>query len=83
MGIQGTAANLIKVAMVNIAHLLTKKNLKARLIMQVHDELVLEAPVKGKDEVMTLVKKEMEEVIKLKVPLKVEIASGKNWDEVH
>jgi DNA polymerase-1 len=81
--IQGTAADLIKVAMVNIAHLLLEKNLAARLIMQVHDELVLEAPVKEKDEVMALVKKEMEEVIKLKVPLKVEIASGKNWDEAH
>ena len=81
--IQGTAADLIKVAMVNIAHLLTKKNLTARLIMQVHDELVLEAPVKEKEEVMQLVKKEMEEVIELKVPLKVEIASGKNWDEAH
>jgi DNA polymerase I len=81
--IQGTAADLIKVAMVNIAHLLTKKKLAAQLIMQVHDELVLETPVKEKEEVMALVKKEMEEVIKLKVPLKVEIASGKNWDEAH
>jgi DNA polymerase-1 len=81
--IQGTAADLIKIAMVNIAHLLQTKNLAARLIMQVHDELVIEAPIKEKDEVMTLVKKEMEEVIKLKVPLLVEIASGKNWDEAH
>ena len=81
--IQGSAADLIKVAMVNIDHLLTKNNLSARLIMQVHDELVVEAPVKEKEEVMELVKKEMEEVIKLKVPLKVEIATGKNWDEAH
>jgi DNA polymerase-1 len=81
--IQGTAADLIKVAMVNIANLLEKKNLAARLIMQVHDELVVESPVKEKEEVMKLVKKEMEEVIKLKVPLKVEIASGANWDEAH
>ncbi|GAB6268731.1 MAG: DNA polymerase I [Smithella sp.] len=81
--IQGSAADLIKVAMVNIANLLLKQKLSARLIMQVHDELVVEAPVKEKEEVMALVKKEMEEVIKLKVPLKVEIASGKNWDEAH
>jgi DNA polymerase-1 len=81
--IQGTAADLIKVAMVNIAYLLQKKNLAARLIMQVHDELVVEAPIGEKDEVMALVKTEMEEVIKLKVPLKVEIAAGKNWDEAH
>jgi DNA polymerase-1 len=51
--------------------------------MQVHDELVIEAPAREKEEVMNLVKKEMEEVIKLRVPLKVEIASGKNWDEAH
>jgi DNA polymerase-1 len=81
--IQGTAADLIKVAMVNIANLLLKKKFSARLIMQVHDELVVEAPVKEKEDVMALVKKEMEEVISLKVPLKVEIASGKNWDEAH
>ena len=81
--IQGSAADLIKVAMVNIDHLLTEKNLSSRLIMQVHDELVIEAPVREKEEVMNLVKKEMEEVIKLRVPLKVEIASGKNWDEAH
>ena len=81
--IQGTAADLIKVAMVNIAQLLMKKNLAARLIMQVHDELVVESPVAEKEEIMKLIKKEMEEVIKLKVPLRVEIASGKNWDEAH
>lgn len=81
--IQGTAADLIKVAMVNIANLLLKKNLTARLIMQVHDELVLEMPANEKEEVMALVKKEMEGVIALNVPLKVEIASGRNWDEAH
>ncbi|MDP2855166.1 MAG: DNA polymerase I [Smithellaceae bacterium] len=81
--IQGSAADLIKVAMVNIDHLLWEKKLSARLIMQVHDELVVEAPVQEKQEVMQLVKKEMEEVINLKVPLRVEIAAGKNWDEAH
>lgn len=81
--IQGSAADLIKVAMVNIDRLLTGKKLDARLIMQVHDELVLESPIGEKEEVMALVKKEMEEVIKLKVPLKVEITAGANWDEAH
>ncbi len=81
--IQGTAADLIKVAMVSIANLFLKKKLSARLIMQVHDELIVESPASEKEEVMTLVKKEMEEVIELKVPLKVEIAAGKNWDEAH
>jgi DNA polymerase-1 len=81
--IQGTAADLIKVAMVNIEHLLKNMSMNTRLIMQVHDELVLETPLKEKEEIMAMVKKEMEEVIKLKVPLKVEIAAGKNWDEAH
>jgi len=81
--IQGSAADLIKMAMVTIDRLLHRKHLFARLIMQVHDELVVEAPESEKDEVMALVKKEMEEVIKLKVPLKVEIAAGANWDEAH
>lgn len=81
--IQGTAADLIKVAMVNIDRLLEKKKLAARLIMQVHDELMVEAPVAEKEEVMALVKHEMEGVIKLNVPLKVEIAAGANWDEAH
>ena len=81
--IQGSAADLIKIAMINIDRLLTKNNLFARLIMQVHDELVLEAPVKEKEEVIEIVRREMEEVIKLKVPLKVEITTGKNWDEAH
>ena len=79
----GSAADLIKVAMVNIDHLLEERNFDARLIMQVHDELVLEAPEPEKEDVMKLVKKEMEDVVKLKVPLKVEIASGRNWDEAH
>ena len=81
--IQGTAADLIKVAMVNIVNLFLKKKMAARLIMQVHDELVVEAPAGEKEDVMQLVREEMEEVIELKVPLKVEIASGKNWDEAH
>ncbi len=81
--IQGTAADLIKIAMVNIAHLLETKSMNTRLIVQVHDELVLEAPKQEKEEAMKLVKKEMEEAIKLKVPLKVEIASGRSWDEAH
>jgi DNA polymerase-1 len=81
--IQGTAADLIKVAMINISKLLAKRHLSAVMIMQVHDELVFEVPLAERKEVMALVKKEMEEVIKLKVPLKVDIASGRNWDEAH
>ncbi|MDX9746142.1 MAG: DNA polymerase I [Syntrophales bacterium] len=81
--IQGTAADLIKVAMLNIHNLIRKRKMKSAMIMQVHDELVFEVPVREKEELMALVKTEMEEVMKLDVPLKVEISSGRNWDEAH
>ena len=81
--IQGTAAELIKVAMLNIAKSILNRGLKAAMIMQVHDELVLETPAAEKDEIMALVKKEMEGVVELLVPLRVDIAAGRNWDEAH
>jgi DNA polymerase-1 len=81
--IQGTAADLIKVAMLNIWKRLNDENLMSCMILQVHDELVFEVPVGEKDTIINLVKKEMESVISLCVPLKVEISAGKNWDEAH
>ena len=81
--IQGTAADLIKVAMLNIWHELRGGNFAARMILQVHDELVFEVPAKERDTVIALVQKGMEGVISLKVPLRVEIAAGLNWDEAH
>jgi DNA polymerase-1 len=81
--IQGTAADLIKVAMVRIFRRLTEEGLSAAMIMQVHDELVFESPVSERVVLTALVREEMEEVLKLDVPLKVEIAAGKNWDEAH
>ena len=81
--IQGTAADLIKIAMLNISRRFAEKKLSACMIMQVHDELVFEALSAERDEVMSLVKEEMEGVIELQVPLKVDIASGKNWDVAH
>ncbi|MDI6615885.1 MAG: DNA polymerase I, partial [Syntrophaceae bacterium] len=81
--IQGTAADLIKVAMLRIAGEIEERKLAARMIMQVHDELVFEVPEPEVEKVMDLVRRQMEGVIELKVPLKVEIASGKNWDEAH
>src|SRR5262249_44383134 len=79
--IQGTAADLIKLAMIRIHDQLRKKKLKTKLLLQVHDELVLDVP---KDEVETvegLVKSEMENVCELCVPIVVEIGTGKNWME--
>ncbi len=81
--IQGTAADLIKVAMVNIAARFEREGLSAAMIMQVHDELVCEVPEIEREETMALVKREMEDVIALDVPLLVECASGRNWDEAH
>jgi DNA polymerase-1 len=81
--IQGTAADLIKVAMVRISRRLGEEGFEAAMIMQVHDELVFEAPAAEQEALKALIRREMEGVIQLQVPLKVEISSGKNWDEAH
>lgn len=81
--IQGTAADLIKIAMINLANLIKKNGSRSAMIMQVHDELVFEVPVEEKEEMLAIIKREMEGVIQLRVPLKVEIAAGRNWDEAH
>ncbi len=77
--LQGTAADLIKIAMIRIARILEEKKMQARLLLQVHDELVFEAPPGEKDELRSLVKKEMETVYPINVPLKVDTGSGLNW----
>ncbi|HCQ91326.1 MAG TPA: DNA polymerase I, partial [Clostridium sp.] len=79
--IQGSAADIIKLAMVNVYEELTKRNLKSKLILQVHDELILNVYKDELDEVTTLVKKEMEEVLDLSVPLEVDINIGETWYE--
>ena len=81
--IQGTASDLIKVAMINIANRINKEDLRTKMIMQVHDELVFELPEKELEAVKQLVQEEMENVVKLTVPLKVGIHWGKNWNEAH
>ena len=81
--IQGTAADLIKIAMINIDKVLEKENLQSKMVLQVHDELVFEVPKAEIGIMNTLVKTEMESVIALKVPLKVEMCWGKNWREAH
>jgi DNA polymerase-1 len=79
--IQGSAADLIKLAMIRIDREL--QGLETRMILQVHDELVFEVPKKEKKKVEELVRRQMETVYSLKVPLKVSIGWGKNWDEAH
>jgi DNA polymerase-1 len=77
--IQGTAADIIKAAMVRVHEALKEHQLKAKLILQVHDELIIEAPDSEVDTVIRLLKHSMEQVAQLKVPLKCDIKSGKSW----
>lgn len=77
--VQGSAADLIKVAMVNLHRKIQTENLPARLLLQIHDELVVEAPVAKADEMAKLVQQEMENAIALTVPLKVELGVGPDW----
>ncbi len=79
MPIQGSAADIIKIAMINVFNALKKQNLKSKLILQVHDELIIEAPTEEAETVKALLKTEMENAVKMNVPLKVHIASGKTW----
>jgi DNA polymerase-1 len=81
--IQGSAADIIKLAMIRIDAELERRSLPARMIMQVHDELVFEVEVGGAQEVARLVQYEMESVASLAVPLVVEAGIGANWDEAH
>jgi DNA polymerase-1 len=81
--IQGTAADIIKIAMNNVAKRLKEEKLKSRLILQVHDELLIEAPLNEKDAVCRILKEEMEGAAQLKVELIVDMNSGYNWDEAH
>ena len=79
--IQGTAADIIKMAMVGVVRALKDAHLKARLILQVHDELIIECPLAEKDEVCRLLSRCMEQVLTLDVPLPVEVSTGGNWNE--
>jgi len=80
--LQGTAADLIKLAMISIDDRLREKKMAARMILQVHDELLFELPVKEKAALEKLVKEEMEGVHKLEVPLVVEMGTGTNWRDL-
>jgi DNA polymerase-1 len=79
--LQGTAADIIKVAMIQLQKEIRDKRLRSRMTMQVHDELVFEVPEEETDEVSALVKSRMENVIHLAVPLTVDLSIGRNWRE--
>jgi DNA polymerase-1 len=80
--IQGSAADLIKQAMLNVYHRLRSSDLPARLLLQIHDELLFEVDPHAIDTLETLVREEMAGVAELKVPLKVDVARGATWAEV-
>lgn len=79
--IQGTAADIMKIAMINVYNKLKENNLKSKLLVQVHDELLIEADIEEEAKVKEILKTEMENVIKLKVPLVAEVSEGKSWYE--
>jgi DNA polymerase-1 len=80
--LQGTAADLIKLAMIAIDRKLTERNLKTRMVLQVHDELLFEVPANENAEIEKLVRTEMEGVIQLSVPLFADLAFGPNWRDM-
>jgi DNA polymerase-1 len=81
--IQGTAADLIKKAMVDVEAALRQQRLGAAMILQVHDELVFEVPVAEVETTSHLIRERMEAVLPLDVPLRVEVGAGRNWREAH
>ncbi len=80
--IQGSAADLMKAAMINVYNKLQEKNLKSKMILQIHDEIILNVPLEEREEVMELVETEMENAMQLSVPLVAKSTSGSNWMEV-
>ncbi|WP_333656329.1 DNA polymerase I [Dissulfurispira sp.] len=81
--IQGTAADLIKIAMINIWQRLKERDLKTRMILQIHDELLFEVPETELETAKKLITHEMENALSLSVPLKVDMGWGKNWAKAH
>ena len=81
--IQGTAADIVKLAMLRVDRRLKADGLASRMVLQVHDELILEVPEAEKDQVMKLLAKEMPQALVLDVPLRVSVESGHSWGVMH
>ena len=79
MPIQGTAADIIKIAMIRVYNRIKELNLKSRLILQVHDELIVEADIVEADIIEEILKSEMQNAVKLSVPMEIHISKGKTW----
>ena len=83
MPVQGTAADIIKIAMVNVFRRLKQEKLKAKLLLQVHDELIVECPEEECEAVKSILKQEMEQAASLSVPLTADVKAGHSWAEAH
>jgi DNA polymerase-1 len=81
--VQGTAADIMKIAMIKMHQLIKETNVEAKLILQVHDELILDTPNKEIDEVIGLVTESMMGAASLDVPLDIDVGVGDNWDQAH
>ena len=79
--IQGTAADIMKIAMINVLKEIKTRNLKSKIILQVHDEMMIEAPLEEAEEIKKILKDKMENAVKLNVPLVAEISEADNWYE--
>ena len=79
MPLQGSSADIIKIAMINVYRKLNEQKLRAKLVLQVHDELVLDCPKEEQEVASEILRTEMENAVSLKVPLTVEVGIGKNW----
>lgn len=81
--IQGTAADIIKIAMIKVAERIRKENLRSRIVLQVHDELLVETLESEKDEMKKILVEEMQSAVELSIPLIAEVEEGRNWFEAH
>lgn len=81
--IQGSASDIMKIAMIKVYNELKSKNLKSKILLQVHDEMLIESPEQECEEVNKIIKEMMENAYPLKLPLKVNIETGKSWGEIH
>ena len=77
--IQGTAADIMKIAMIKVYNEIKKRNLKSKIVLQVHDEMMIEAPIEEKEQIKEIIKQSMESAAKLKVPLIADISEASNW----
>ena len=77
--IQGTAADIMKIAMIKVYNEIKKRNLKSKIVLQVHDEMMIEAPIEEKEQIKEILKQSMETAVTLKVPLIADISEASNW----